>query len=228
MKSQAKQQNRTGGETVSKSPRSEPKRRGGRITKARREEIVRKSAALFLERGYDSVSIDEIVAEIGGSKATVYARFGGKAGLFIMAIEQYCAAIEGSMSMELDPSDSLEDQLVQLAETFLTLILDEKTLKLHRLIVSLGDSFPKVSETFYKAGPLAAYHVVAEWIRRQQKAGRLGSGDPELLSSLFLDMLTGRHQLGYLTGQAPADQDSIKKLARTAAKLFLNGAQASS
>ena len=48
----------------------------------RRERIVRAAAPLFLKKGYDNVSIDEIIGVVGGSKATIYAWFGGKEGLF--------------------------------------------------------------------------------------------------------------------------------------------------
>ena len=37
---------------------------------------------LFLERGYDAVSLDDIVHHAGGSKASIYKFFGNKEGLF--------------------------------------------------------------------------------------------------------------------------------------------------
>src|SRR5260370_42678503 len=48
----------------------------------RRERIVRLAAPLFLKKGYDNVSIDEIIGVVGGSKATIYTWFGGTEGLF--------------------------------------------------------------------------------------------------------------------------------------------------
>ena len=37
---------------------------------------------LFLERGYDAVSLDDIVNHAGGSKTSIYKYFGNKEGLF--------------------------------------------------------------------------------------------------------------------------------------------------
>ena len=37
---------------------------------------------LFLEHGYDAVSLDDIVQHAGGSKASIYKYFGNKEGLF--------------------------------------------------------------------------------------------------------------------------------------------------
>lgn len=204
--------------------RTYQRRRGGRLTEERHDEIVTKAAALFLDRGYEAVSMDDIIAAVGGSKATVYARFGGKAGLFITAIEHHCAEITRNLSIEFDPDDTLEQQLVRIGDAFLTLILDDKTLKLHRLIVSLGDRFPNVSRTFYEAGPLSAYRLVAHWVKRQQDSSTLQAGDPLLLASLYLDMLTGRHQLARLTGRgAGSSRKSLTDTVRWAARIYLQG-----
>lgn len=46
---------------------------------------------MFLAEGYSGVSVDGIIANIGGSKRTLYAYFGGKEGLFAAIIEQLCA-----------------------------------------------------------------------------------------------------------------------------------------
>ncbi len=37
---------------------------------------------LFLQHGYDAVSLDDIVNHAGGSKASIYKYFGNKDGLF--------------------------------------------------------------------------------------------------------------------------------------------------
>ena len=59
----------------------------------RRERIVRMAATLFLKKGYDNVSIDEIISVVGGSKATIYAWFGGKEGLFEAVVRQKCREV---------------------------------------------------------------------------------------------------------------------------------------
>jgi TetR/AcrR family transcriptional repressor of mexJK operon len=200
-------------------------RRGGRFTKSRREEVVRKAALLFIERGYEDVTIDHIVAEVGGSKATVYSRFGGKAALFSAVIEEYCEMISHELKVELDLAGSVEEQLVAIGRTFLDLILRRQTIELHRLIVSIGDKFPRVARVFFDAGPAAAYDLVAEWIRRQQETGALADGDPDLLARLYLDMLTGDHQLARLLSvRSKLDPASVQRTVEAAAAVFLRGA----
>lgn len=44
--------------------------------------LLESGAELFLEFGYDAVSLDDIVNHAGGSKASIYKYFGNKEGLF--------------------------------------------------------------------------------------------------------------------------------------------------
>src|SRR3954471_4221687 len=71
--------------------------------------IVRLAAPLFLKKGYDNVSIDEIIGVVGGSKATIYAWFGGKEGLFEAVVRQECRDV--TMAIHVDAAGSLEAQL---------------------------------------------------------------------------------------------------------------------
>ena len=57
---------------------------------ARNGKLRTVAADLFLKRGYDGVTIDQVVELAGGSKSTVYSEFGGKCGLFINSIETLC------------------------------------------------------------------------------------------------------------------------------------------
>ena len=70
----------------------------------------------------------------------------------------------------------------------------------------------------------AAYGIVASWIARQQAAGRIADEDPYRLAVLFLDMLIGEHQLGWLTSvPSAARNDKIDETVRLAVRVFLKG-----
>lgn len=202
-----------------------PKERpGNRMSEARRQEIARKAAALFIEKGYANVTIDEIIKLVGGSKATLYARFGGKEGLFETVIQQPC--VDVTHALDIDPKGDIEAQLTQIARTFLKSVLDPNILELHRLMVSIGKTFPSVGSFFYESGPNTAYTVVANWMHKQQAAGQLGGGNPRQLAALFLDMLIGEHQLALLTSPQKSSTKAIDRTVRAAVSLFLNGASA--
>jgi TetR/AcrR family transcriptional repressor of mexJK operon len=198
-------------------------RSGGRLTDARRQEIVRKAAALFISKGYANVTVDEIIDLIGGSKTTLYSRFGGKEGLFETVIRQPCSDV--TLALDVNAKGSLETQLTQIARAFLRSVLDPKILELHRLMVSIGKTFPVAGGFFYDKGPETAYGIVTAWIKRQQTAGRLARGDARQLGVLFLDMLIGEHQLAFLTSGRIPSAKAIERTVRASVRLFLNGAR---
>jgi TetR/AcrR family transcriptional regulator, mexJK operon transcriptional repressor len=188
----------------------------------RRERIIRAAAPLFLKKGYDNVSIDEIIGVVGGSKATIYAWFGGKEGLFEAVIRRECQDV--TLAIAVDAPGSLEEQLTAIGRSFLTMVLSPPILEFHRLMVSIGRTFPEVGRLFYKTGPDSAYGIVAGWIARHQKDGRFIAEDPHRLAVLFLDMLIGEHQLSWLTGMPrAATRDKIEETVRIAVKVFLHG-----
>jgi TetR/AcrR family transcriptional regulator, mexJK operon transcriptional repressor len=191
----------------------------------RHERIVRLAAPLFLKKGYDNVSIDEIIGVVGGSKATIYAWFGGKEGLFEAVVRQECRDV--TMAIHVDATGSLEAQLTEIGQSFLAMVLSPPILEFHRLMVSIGRTFPEVGRLFYETGPASAYQIVATWIAKQQKEGRIIEEDPYRLAVLFLDMLIGEHQLSWLTGvPRAARRDKVNETVRIAVKVFLRGCAA--
>ena len=204
-----------------------PARGPGRIESAdaRRERIVRRAAPLFLKHGYDNVSIDDIIEVVGGSKATIYAWFGGKEGLFEAVVRQECQDV--TMAIHVDATGSLEAQLTEIGHSFLARVLSPEILEFHRLMVSIGRKFPEVGRLFFETGPASAYNVVATWITKQQREGRIFEEDPYRLAVLFLDMLIGEHQLGRLTSvPRTARREKIDETVRIAVRVFLRGCAA--
>jgi TetR/AcrR family transcriptional repressor of mexJK operon len=202
-------------------------RPGGRTDTAeqRREHIVRAAAPLFLKKGYDNVSIDEIISVVGGSKATIYSWFGGKEGLFEAVVRQECRDVV--MAIHADPTGSLQAQLTEIGQSFLAMVLSPPILEFHRLMVSMGRTFPATGRLFYETGPASAYSAVASLIAKQQKDGRIVDEDPYRLAVLFLDMLIGEHQLSWLTGMPrAARRDKIDETVQLAVKVFLRGCAA--
>jgi TetR/AcrR family transcriptional regulator, mexJK operon transcriptional repressor len=162
---------------------------------------------------------------VGGSKATIYAWFGGKEGLFEAVVRQECRDVV--MAIHADPAGSLEAQLTEIGHSFLAMVLSPPILEFHRLMVSIGRTFPATGRLFYETGPASAYSTVAAWIAKQQNDGRIAQEDPYRLAVLFLDMLIGEHQLSWLTGMPrAAKRDKIDETVRIAVKVFLRGCAA--
>lgn len=191
-------------------------------TDKRRDRIATLAWPLFLKKGYDNVSIDEIIGVAGGSKATIYAWFGGKEGLFEAVVRQKCEDVV--LAIHTDTGGTLDQQLTEIGHSFLAMVLSPPILEFHRLMVSIGRTFPGTGRLFYETGPASAYAIVATWIAKQQAVGRIVKDDPNRLAVLFLDMLIGEHQLSALTGMVRTPRPAqIDETVRLAVKVFLRG-----
>jgi AcrR family transcriptional regulator len=197
---------------------------GRRRSDTKRDRIVRSAAKLFLDKGYESASINDIIGAIGGSKETIYSNFGSKEKLFAAVVEQMCADV--TLQIDTQPGGSAEEQLTRIAESFVAKVLSPDIVRFHRLMTSIGRTFPTAGRLFYDTGPRAAYRIIADWIADQQRVDKIrGDEDPNQLAILFHDMLIGDQQLSWLTS-ATSDKDRARRArqkVRLAVRVFLQG-----
>ena len=69
----------------------EVQKRGRPIDAAKRTAILQAAIHAFFEHGFAAASIEQIAADAGVSKVTVYNQFGDKRALFTGAVEQECS-----------------------------------------------------------------------------------------------------------------------------------------
>lgn len=65
---------------------------------ARRDKLLAFGRRYFAAHGYDELSVDDLAAKAGVSKALVYHYFGGKRGLFVATIDRVASDLELSMA----------------------------------------------------------------------------------------------------------------------------------
>lgn len=204
------------------TPVSGEPRRAARGSK--RDKIVRSASKLFLEKGYDSVSMNDIIDLVGGSKGTIYSNFGSKEKLFEAVVEQLCSDV--TIHIDARPLGTVEQQLTRMAKSFVARVLSPQIMSFHRLVTSIGRTFPDAGRLFYNTGPRTAYQIIAGWIALQQRSGNIRSDlDPHRLAVLFHDMLIGDQQLSWLTS-ASSDKGRDKRIDQTiriAVAVFLQG-----
>jgi len=169
------------------------KKRGGQKrepTEVRREAILQAAVSVFLERGYADASVDAVVERAGGSKATVYAMFGNKEGLF-SAVLALCGD-EFSASLQTVPvCTSLRDSLRRIARAYLTMSIHPKRMAMFRMVAGESGQRPEGGDIFYRLGPRRALTMVGKFLRECADKGLLKTSEPELLADCFLGALRG-------------------------------------
>ena len=196
-----------------KAERQEPKR----------VQALREAAAdMFLENGYDALSIEALIERVGGSRRNVYAHFGGKEQLFIEAVEHRCLALSKPLP-DLKFEEAPEISLKKFGSALIDIVLAPETLALHRLMIAEGQRFPALAEKIWRSGPDISRQMLAKWMRHQQEAGALRvDGDPARMASQFISLATYALQLRALIGIAASKRERSNVLEESVVS-FLRG-----
>jgi len=80
------------------------------------ENVLKAAAHLFMDAGYDAVSIEAIADAVGVTKASIYYYFPTKSDLFVSAIESLLTIIYRESERILDTPKSFRERLLRLTE----------------------------------------------------------------------------------------------------------------
>ncbi len=144
----------------------------------KRQEIVEVAAQLFREVGYERTSMDDILARVGRSKATLYNYFPSKETLFLEVvfapIEQDLQAVYSVLD---GPLDDIVALLLEFGRRALTLAFRSDVMAAQRLTVTEGNRFD-IGPRGYKLAYLPSLQRVAGFMSRAMQAGYLRQADP--------------------------------------------------
>jgi AcrR family transcriptional regulator len=154
----------------------------------RRRQILDAATDLFLEFGYEGGTLDMLIERIGGSRRTIYNLFGSKEGLLEAIVTERCVCLYQdikSLSFEgLAPRDTLE----KLAIATLRTIMSPGGVKLFRLVVQESARNPHLGRMLYEKGVALSNDILADYLKRETRAGRLRSRAICFLSLCFGDL----------------------------------------
>jgi AcrR family transcriptional regulator len=155
--------------------------------------ILDAARKVFLERGFEGASIDEIAEVARSGKPTIYARFRGKRALFTAVVTRDILSRITEFKSEVPTGATIEERLRSAAVTLLHWGLDNDRIGLMRLAVAEARRFPDLATT----------------------VGRMARELSTELGVRLLSQLTQSDELGLLPAFAP------ERLATTA-RFFLD------
>lgn len=122
--------------------------------------ILDAAQRVFLKRGYQSASIDEIAETAPASKPTIYAHFSGKEALFEAVVAR---VLDGLTNFEgFEPKGrTAQDKLVSLGSEVVERFIEE-TLGITRATIAEADRFPALSRHVHEAGRDQAAAAVSQ------------------------------------------------------------------
>ncbi len=185
------------------SPSPEPARPAGPGRPkdlGKRAAILDVAKRLFSQHGFDGVSMDQIAAEAGVSKLTVYSHFGDKESLFSSAIRAKCEEQLPSALFLAGLEGSLREQLTAIAHGFFLLITSEEAIAMHRMMMAPGTGDTHVRELFWQAGPQQVKDAFGDFLRSRVARDELHIPDIARAASQFLCLIKGELHMQMLCG----------------------------
>lgn len=186
--------------------------------------ILTAATDLFIERGYDGVSVDAIVKKVGGSKSNIYNYFGGKEGLFCAIVEDLSEQILSPL-VEADV-DNLppREALTAIGEQVMSVVLSDRAIALLRIVIAQNQQFPELGRLFFTSGPKPRCDALAKYLQEQQNQGKLKPCDSHRAATQFVGLFLGVTQMQRLLGITDApSQAEIKAIVKDAVNTFLEG-----
>jgi TetR/AcrR family transcriptional repressor of mexJK operon len=199
---------------------------GGRPTRQeaerRHQSLLASATSLFLAKGWDGASVDEISRHSGVAKRFIYARYPDKAALFVGAVEQFIGEkMEILHNFEPLPED-VEEGLCAFGRKLLDLALRPETLAFLRLFIAEAPRFPDLAKLFVTNVRHRGHAEIIRVLAAYDDSNAIKLGDPEIGAEQFFILVVGLPQRLALLGgrEEPAEED--RKL-KAAVRLFLNG-----
>jgi AcrR family transcriptional regulator len=156
------------------------------------ERILDAARTVFLERGFDGASIDEIAERAPASKPTIYARYSGKPALFAAVVAQ---SVNELMNFDsyTPPAGTAQEKLVGLAISIVDRALKE-SLGLLRVTIGEAYRFPDLSRQLHEVSRKQATQAVAMLLAETTGASgmsvrRAPSKASAALAEIFIDLI---------------------------------------
>src|SRR5260370_41750282 len=106
------------------------------------ERILDAARKVFLDRGFEGASIEEIADVARSGKPTIYARFRDKKALFTGAVTKYVIAKQGQLENYSPSGTTIEERLVSIGVTVLQEAVTAEWIGLLRLAIAEARRFP--------------------------------------------------------------------------------------
>lgn len=183
---------------------------------AQRARILEAAMELFLDEGYDRVSVEKIATSARVSKSAIYDQFGGKEPLFDAVIGYCCEGVGAPPAAPLDNDFDLADVLFNAGQIAAYRVFQPKGLRIIRLVLGSYNHNPKLARIFWEHGPVWAAQYIAEAIAVVKKRKRRRNIDPHELSIEFLNECVGAHLFTVILGVAkyPTHKEIDKTITR--------------
>lgn len=175
-----------------------------------REAIVEAAERLFLQRGFGSVTMDELAEAAGVARRTLYNQFASKEEIFREMLLRVSGQLETAFPPGIETRGEVEDVLRLIARMILGLHKNPEYLGFLRMVVADSRQFPWIAEEFAAVMEPQAERLT-RYLAHLTAMGILDCRSPMLAAHQFMGMLNQLSLWPWMTGRkrVPVPEEDI-------------------
>lgn len=189
-------------------------------SEGKRAAILDAAEILFVEEGYDAVSVEEIAAHAQVSKRTVYDHFGDKEEIFSRVLERVSDAltdaVRAAIDEELAGRSGLRDELVNFGNRIAGQTLKSSRYATFRMLDSRRGSRPGLPESKRDL----AERMLSERFADFAETGRINATDPAVAARHFTALTIGLALEDLVRGRTDGSSE-LQKVVSDGVDVFL-------
>ncbi|MFT8363435.1 MAG: TetR/AcrR family transcriptional regulator [Sporolactobacillus sp.] len=179
--------------------------------------ILKAATQLFLNQGYQNVSIDQVASSVKMTKATVYYYFQSKAELFKVSMVEMMQRINIQMNRILDADQPLRERLTTIAEVHLKATV---SLNMNSLTRESRNELSEQQQEAIRRAEQTMYDSIESALRRASESGEIPPINHLFAAYTYIHLLT----IGNLKRfDGPPLFESAKQAAEAIMAVFWNG-----
>lgn len=164
--------------------------------------IVAAAWDLFLRDGFEGVSMDDIAARAGVSKATVYSHFVSKESLFEGVVRARVESFPVVVPPDLSDRAAFRRAIESFGHRLLSILTNPGVHGMHRLLMAHRERHPELLAIVHRNGPRRMQTEVAALLTRGHEMGHLDVPDAMLAADQLLSMWKGMAHVALEMGVA--------------------------
>jgi AcrR family transcriptional regulator len=165
-----------------------------------RSAIIDAAERLFLDRGFGSVSMDELAEAAGVARRTLYNQFSSKEEIFREMLLRVSGQLERAFPPGIETQGDAEEVLRLIARMILKLHEDTAYLGFLRMVVADGRQFPWIAEEF-AAVMEPQTERLTRYLAHLTVIGVLECRNPLLAAHQFMGLLNEFSLWPWMTGR---------------------------
>jgi TetR/AcrR family transcriptional repressor of mexJK operon len=192
-----------------------------------RAAVVDAARTLFLGKGYTGTTMDEIAAQAGLTKRTLYNNYPDKQAIFrqiVADVIAYAEAFARGLPAEFTvgvTAANLRARLEDLAERLVLGIVRPEVVTMRRLMISEARGFPALGSEYFDRAPGQVLTALASGFAHLGELRLLRVKDPRRAAAQFAYLVAGESlDRAMLVGTVPPEAEVIGR-ARDGVETFL-------